>query len=164
GGGSALDTAAMVGANAQALLAELVTRRGRHEEAERLYTQALDAYTRHYGTDHPTTARCMCDLAAVMARRGRTSQGEHMARRALAAATAAHGEGHPAVAACWVALGDNLIAKGDNFEAHSVYRTAYDIIATANGQEDEEALRVDRLISQLDQELGWGQPEEGNEG
>ncbi|GIL52538.1 hypothetical protein Vafri_8378 [Volvox africanus] len=148
---------AVVAAEAQVMLAELVTRKGRHEEAERLLTQALEMLTRQYGVEHTTTIGCMCALAASMAQRGRSATGEPMARRALAAATVVHGSMHPLVAACMAALADNLMAKSDYFEAHSMYRTAYKILFKVNGPEDEETLRVKQMVDQLEREGGWVQ-------
>ncbi|GIL79712.1 hypothetical protein Vretifemale_9000 [Volvox reticuliferus] len=106
------------------MLAELVTRKGRHEEAERLLTQALEMLTRQHGIEHTTTIGCMCALAASMAQRGRSAMGEPMARRALTAATAVHGSMHPLVAACMVALAGKFICWPQSCELTGVNRAA----------------------------------------
>ncbi|KAG2501692.1 hypothetical protein HYH03_000194 [Edaphochlamys debaryana] len=148
-GAATEDALVALHAEAQSLLAELVARKGRHEEAERMYTQALDAYTRLYGTQHEATVKCMCGLAGVQAQRRRCQAGEGLARRALAAAQALLGGEHPTTAACWTALADNLAAAGEAQEASGAYGEARRILLAARGPEDEEAQRAGRMAEAL---------------
>ncbi len=52
---------------------------------------------------------------------------------------------------------DNLAARSDNIEAHSLYRSAYRILVSSNGTEDEETLRVKQLAEQMEKDGGWVQ-------
>lgn len=72
--------------------------RGRLDEAEGLYKQALAVRERTLGRDHIDVARSLDNLASVYRRQGKQRQAEPLLRRALAIRQRVLGANHPEVA------------------------------------------------------------------
>ena len=71
--------------------------RGRYNEAEPLYREALAIRVRHLGEDHPLTAQSLQNLAQLLQNLGRYAEAEPLHRRALAVKRKTLGDAHPSV-------------------------------------------------------------------
>ena len=79
-------------------LAVVVERQGRHEEAERLYREALDLKTKTLGELHPEVGTIAANLATLTRRLGRRDEARSLYHRALAIRERVYGADHDSVA------------------------------------------------------------------
>ncbi len=65
-------------------LAEVLSRQGKHKEAEEMHRQALALRETVLGKEHPSTLTSMNNLAGVLSRQGKYKEAEEMYRQMLA--------------------------------------------------------------------------------
>jgi tetratricopeptide (TPR) repeat protein len=114
-------------------------RLGRYDEAERLFREAVGAWERARGPDHPDLAGPLTSLALVKHERGDFDQAEAMYRRALAMKRKAHGDDHPDVVGIQSNLALLLQEKGDLDAAEPLFRR---ILASDRRTQGPEHLHV----------------------
>jgi serine/threonine-protein kinase len=118
-GSSAAPVGAVHGLGA---LAELLSARGRHAEAEALLREAFDLDQRIFGSTGPRIAGSHEGLADELARQGRFDEAIALQRRALVLWREAVGDRHAAVASCMYGLARLLIENREWSEADSLAR------------------------------------------
>ena len=108
---------------------------GRHEQAEKLWTEILEAIQRRLGPDHPDVAGHMVGLVAVYMAQGRLEEAEAAARKALEIARRAHGPEHNTTLTNMVMLGRVCKALGRYDETEELYVKALEIRRRILGEE-----------------------------
>ena len=94
-------------------LAILFRATGRYEEAEPLYTRALELYREVLGERHPGTITSMNNLAALYDATGRYDEAERLYTRALELRREVLGERHPDTITSMYNLAIFWIERGD---------------------------------------------------
>ncbi len=118
-------------------LAQLRVAQKRWKEAERLFEQALEAWDRSVGRDHPSYAKGLTNLGALAYYRKKYTRAEALYRQALEIDSARYGAEHPSVA---VHL-NNLGALLSNVRR---YGEAEDALRRAVAIYERERLTADR--------------------
>jgi tetratricopeptide (TPR) repeat protein len=108
-------------------LAELMSQRGKHAEAERLALGAIAIERQAFGPKHVNVADLETGLVNVYMRAGRWADAERVQRRTLETRERTYGAYHTAYAGALVTWADALIGLERYDEAIAVYQRAIDI-------------------------------------
>ena len=112
---------------------------GQYAEAEPNDRQALAAYTRMLGIDHPETIASMSNLAADLYFQGKPAEAEPMFREALSAFTRVLGADHPSTINSLNGLAVCIKNQGKTAEAEPMYRQA---LASGHHRQREQPGRL----------------------
>lgn len=114
----------------------------------------IELCERHFGGDHPQTAKALTNLARVMLVQGDVDTAEPLTRRAIAIQEQALGPEHPDTALTVAVMGGYFYGRGDPGAAEPFFRRALAIRERALGAEHSLTLSsLDILASTLG-ELG----------
>ena len=73
----------------------MLSRQGNLDEAEPLYLEALAAYRRTLGNEHPNTLSCIFNYAGLLMKQGKREEALEQFRLELEGVRRVHGEDHP---------------------------------------------------------------------
>ena len=105
-------------------LAHLLRYQGKLDEAEPLYFEALAAYRRALGNEHPDTLHSINNLAVLLKDKGKLDEAEPLYLEALAAQRRTLGNEHPDTLSSINGLAVLLSAQGKLGEAEPLYLEA----------------------------------------
>ncbi|ETS73709.1 hypothetical protein PFICI_14655 [Pestalotiopsis fici W106-1] len=108
------------------LLAIVLEKQGKYEEAEQLHQQALNGREKALGKDHPDTLRSASNLALVFEEQGKHEEAEQMNRAVLDSREKAIGKEHPDTLISASNLAWVLIDQGKHEEADQLHRRVFD--------------------------------------
>jgi tetratricopeptide (TPR) repeat protein len=104
---------------------------GRHDEAERLLTDALERLRAAYGPSHPEVAESLYELGLLAHARGSHSDADSLLRQSLAMRRELLGEGHVLTAQTLGAKGAVRLARGDGLGARQALEASLDVLERA---------------------------------
>ncbi len=116
---------------AEYLLGDILTRRGRIDEAGNLLEKALEAQRILYGDTSPRTAATLDALGLTRLAQNRMEEAEKLAREAASSSEKAYGENHFMTGYYHSMLGAALIRRGKLAEAETSLRRALTIFETS---------------------------------
>jgi serine/threonine protein kinase len=138
----------------QYLLGDILTRRGRTEEASKLLEQSLGAQRILYGDASPRTAATLDSLVLTRQAQNRLADAEKLAREALSAGSKAHGERHFMTGYYHTSLAGVLIKERKFPEAEKEARTALDIYNTALPADHQYVASAEHQLGEIMLETG----------
>jgi len=126
---------------------------GRHEQAEKLWTELLEVIQRRLGPDHPDAAGHMEGLVAVYMAQGRLEEAEEVAMKALEIARSAYGPEHNTTLINMVMLSRVYKALGRYNETEDLYVKALEIRRRTLGEEHFKTLDILSNLGSLYREM-----------
>ncbi|KAJ8598956.1 hypothetical protein CTAYLR_009935 [Chrysophaeum taylorii] len=108
-------------------LALLLRDQAEYDEARGLLEDALDAYTKQFGSEHENVATILNNLAALLRDQGKLKEAEPLFRRAIEIGKVTLGENHPDLARRLNNLAVLLENQGKYDEAEPLHRRAIEI-------------------------------------
>ncbi len=134
--------------------------RGKYGQAEELYQQALRAWERALGAEHPEVARTLNGLAITCWIQGKYGEAEPLYRRALQIREQALGAEHPEVARTLNGLAVLYDSWGKYGEAEPLFRRAVQIWERKLGPDDPHvALALNGLAMLYESQSRYGEAE-----
>jgi tetratricopeptide (TPR) repeat protein len=130
-------------------LAVALWRRGRPEEAEPLFVEALRTMRQALGDRHTAVASPLNNLANLLQSVGRHAEAETFLREALAIVRESAGERHPNVAQVLANLGVAVQARGELGEAESLFRRSWSMNRELLGEQHPSSLQSADLLSRV---------------
>ena len=143
---------------ALSMLAAIVQRQERKDEALELFRKVLDARIQLFGEDHPSTLTAMGNLAVVYVDLGRPQEAADLTRRVLIGYRASLGEGHAKTLTMMGNLAYMLEDLGQIEEAATLYREQIELLERSSGGTSPETWSSYNNLAMLLQ--GAGKPEE----
>ena len=119
---------------------ELLHLRGRLDEAEPYFREALDTLQRMLGDEHPDTIRSIANLGALLRARGDLEGAELLLRDAVAKRRKVLGRDHPDTLTSLNNLGLLLRLRGENDEAETYYEEALEARRRVLGDQHPDTL------------------------
>lgn len=114
----------------------------------------IEICERHFGSEHPQTAKALTNLARVMFMQGDVESAEPLTRRAITVQEQALGPDHPDVALTVAVMGGHFYGRGDWGVAEPFFRRALAIREKAFGAEHPLTLSSLDILASTVGELG----------
>lgn len=113
-----------IGYSVYMYLGRVADRTGRYEDAEKLYTYAIESILEKYGSENIGLRIPYLEYAELLIMTGRYDMVEEYIRKSLDLALNAYGVHHPGPASCYQIMGDLYLAMGDYEKAEFYYQVA----------------------------------------
>lgn len=113
--------------------------RERFDSAILTLESAVRIARRAYGENHPTTAKCRTELGCALTNAGLFQQSVAILEQAALGTESLLGE-HIALARVFESLGHAVVLAGDPVRAESIYRRAYRIRVTLQGEDHPDTM------------------------
>jgi len=127
--------------DAEALLSDLLLRRGRHAEAEALAVHVLEARRRLLGDAHADTVSAMGQLAVIYDSTERLDEAERLLAETLVACRQMLGEEHPDTLAARNNLALHYVREGRLDEARDMHEQTLKVRRRMLGEDHPDTLR-----------------------
>jgi tetratricopeptide (TPR) repeat protein len=127
--------------NSLGLMASVLGRQGKYEEAEAMHRQTLKLTKKMLGEEHPNTLRSMNNLALVLYSQGKYGEAEAMHRQTLELSKKTLGEKHPDTLTSMNNLASVLDSQGKYGEAEAMHRQTLELRKKTLGENHPGTLR-----------------------
>jgi tetratricopeptide (TPR) repeat protein len=121
-------------------LAEVLSRQGKHKQAEEIHRQALGLYEAILGKMHPSTLTSMNNLAEALRSQGKYDQAEELHRQTLKLGEMILGPEHPSTLASMSNLAEVLSNQGKDEQAEEMHRKVLRLREMILGEEHPSTL------------------------
>ncbi|MFC1573034.1 tetratricopeptide repeat protein [Candidatus Eisenbacteria bacterium] len=132
---------------AMEVYADLLSRQGKHHDAEAIFRDVLTVRRSSLGEDDPETIMAQENIAVILEAQGRYEDAERITREVLERRREVFGEEHPETLVAMMLLAEVLQSRGELSAAEALARTIHTTRIRVSGEDHGQTRSARRLLA-----------------